>query len=125
MMTNAGTEVIPRASITSIEGYAGTRRHTLLGALIGAPIGALAGFGIANIANFDADVVEEVFRADVSKEDAGTYALAGAGIGAVLGAIVGSQIRTDRWETTSVSALQLQTGVSKTGSTTLSLTMRF
>jgi hypothetical protein len=124
LMTDAGTEVIPLASVTSIERYAGTRRQTLLGALIGAPVGALAGYGIANIANTDEELLEDVFSADLSKEDAGMYVLVGAGIGAALGAIVGSQVKTDRWETTSVSALQLQTGVSER-STTLSLTIRF
>jgi len=85
------TVKVPLAAIANLEIYRGTKRKTWSGAGIGVAVGALAGGAIGSAIG---EATDPGF--------AGLYTFAGLVIGApsgfLLGAIVGSEIKTKQWE---------------------------
>ena len=101
------TLTVPRASITRLEVHRGRKGHAPLGAAIGAvalgAVGVAAGIGLC----------ESEFGFGGGCSNRGEAAAAGGGagvvVGALLGAVTGSFIKTDRWE--DVSLYHLWVGV--------------
>ncbi len=95
-----GTPVlVPRASVTRIQVSLGYKRHTLQGAILGAVAGAALG------------AAWEVDPATCDSYSSDTFcsrgeAVAAGSLGfAVIGALVGHIVKTERWQNVSVEAL--------------------
>ncbi len=90
--------VIPYVSIQKAEIVNGRKRNTGRGALIGAPIGALALGIISAVSNEPCDDESWCFFEMSDAEAFGFGALVGALGGAINGAIIGTFVKTDRFE---------------------------
>jgi hypothetical protein len=101
------TEVIPLSSITGIDRYVGTVRHTETGALIGAAAGMLLGYAYGS-------GVDDLGETGV-RSFAGTYAAIFAGVGAIVGAMAGNLTETDLWEPANLSDIHVGMNVNRTG----------
>ena len=89
--------VLPLASFTKLEVSQGLKSRTLKGAGIGFLVGGAAGLATAAIAcaiagdcDADSSYTGLVYA---------VFGVLGAGVGALTGAIIGSTIKVDRWET--------------------------
>jgi hypothetical protein len=93
-----------------------------------APIGALVGLAAANATN---DLEQETFSVlpfvtnAQGTENTGEWALAGAGIGAAVGAIFGYLVQTDRWQAMPTSELQLHATFSPAGPSSVGIAFQF
>lgn len=91
-------EAFPRNSSTRLEVSRGSRHHTLLGFGIGAAVGFGAGMVLASRAGCGG-----IFDDDIC----GAYGIA-IPAGAVLGAVVGRLIRSERWRPIAASSAGLR-----------------
>ncbi len=106
---------VPLADITKLEVRHGQRSRAGKGALIGLGVGAAAGVTLAFVACAGKECYSD------SNDATGVVALifgaGGALLGAGIGAIIGSSIKTDRWESVPLDNIR----VSLTPSTLLGL----
>jgi hypothetical protein len=116
------TEVIPLSSITGIDRYVGTVRHTETGALIGAGAGLLLGYAYGS--GVDDVPVVHALEENVSGF-AWSYAAIGAGVGAIVGAMVGNLTETDLWEPANLSDIHVGVNVNRTGDLGVALNATF
>ena len=97
--------VFPRSSIEKLWRVSGERGHALTGALIGLPAGAIAGLVFSKI----------TCEPDPDESGLGlcTYVgiLAGTGLGAITGGIIGSMTKSVSWQKVDVSKINLSLGV--------------
>jgi hypothetical protein len=103
---------IPIAKIAKLQVSSGKKRKTLLGAFCGAALGV--GIALYAYRCQHPRYCEEDYR--------GVAAVVFGGGGAAVGALVGSEIRTERWTTVPIPAARSVSGPSRT---TLSFTLRF
>ena len=94
--------MFPRSSIEKLWRVSGEKGHALTGALIGLPAGAIAGLAIASATCNDPDGNELCQFA--------TTAI-GAGGGILLGALIGSTVKSVSWQKVDVSTINLSLGV--------------
>jgi hypothetical protein len=94
-----GQLVVPRESVTSLQVSLGYKRYTLVGALFGAIAGA-AGGAAATVDTATCDS----WSSDTYCSRAEAIAVS-AGAGALLGALVGHFVKTERWQNVSVEVL--------------------
>ena len=85
-------DTLPIASVARLEMSAGPRHRTLLGFGVGAAVGFGAGMILAGRAGCNTGIFSSGEDADIC----GAYGIA-IPIGAVLGAVVGRLIRSERW----------------------------
>jgi len=106
---DGSTSVLAVSQIVKLEVSAGKRRHTLAGALCGAALG----LAVALIGS-------------CTGEDCGLYRATGVALltpaGAGVGALVGSAIKTERWQTVPIAA---QPNAGKSSGARLTVTLRF
>ena len=95
---------IPFASVTSLEVSRGQKSRTGRGALIGLGVGVVAGVGtaLALCAEGDCNIDGDITGAVALVLGAG-----GALVGAGIGALIGSQTKTDRWETVPLDRIHI------------------
>lgn len=102
-----------RSSITRLWRISGERGHMLTGAVIGLPAGALAGWGLTSA------------TCDPGFSELCTFVglLAGAGVGLIVGGIIGSSTKSGRWEEVDVTRVRVSISVinGKTAGVKLSL----
>ena len=103
--------ILPLVSLTKLEVSQGLKSRTLKGAGIGFLVGGAAGLATAAIAcaiagNCDAD---DPYTGLVYA----VFGVLGAGVGTLTGAIIGSTIKVDRWETVQLD--QLRVGLTPRG----------
>ncbi len=102
---------LPLASLTKLEVSRGQKSRTLKGAGIGFLVGGAAGLATAAIAC--------AIAGDCAADDPYTglvyavFGVLGAGVGTLTGAIIGSTIKVDRWETVQLD--QLRVGLTPRG----------
>lgn len=108
------TRRLDLSTVSRVEQSVGYRRHTLLG--LG--IGSLVGFGTGALLYSGCTTGGE------DDGFCGLYYLGAVPAGAVLGMLVGSMIRTDRWEVVPAPATALHV-MPLPGRTTIALTVRF
>ncbi len=96
--------VLPLASVTRLEVSRGQKSMAGRGALIGAGAGAVAGVvtGLAVCAASSCG-----FEADLTGVVALVLGAGGALVGAGIGALIGSFIKTDRWETVPLDRIRV------------------
>jgi hypothetical protein len=82
------------AGVTQVDTTAGRRTRTGHGALLGGGIGAAAGLGLALAATAEGC---SGFCTDPSPGEIGAVTLILGGVGAAVGALIGSATHTDRW----------------------------
>jgi hypothetical protein len=94
-----GEVTLPTTSVSRLDIYAGKKRRTWPGLVAGAAVGIALGF----TANVDAVACQDSYTTACSRGEAlATY---GAG-GALLGALVGTLIQSDRWTPVALPALR-------------------
>lgn len=103
-----GQVVIPRASLTSVKVSMGRRGHALHGAVLGALLGA-AGGAAAEVDPQDCDSSSDAF---CSQGEAIAVSAAG---GALLGALVGAVVKTEKWQKVSVEVLAPRSATGRSG----------
>ncbi len=117
------TVTLPVGSIAAIEVRKGTRSNWLKGMAAGAVIGAGAGLAFGLAGNFETEGCYTGFALEPTTacQDTwisvlGTTGIGAAG-GALLGAIIGAAIKTDRWEEVSIEGqpVRLIAGSSRIG----------
>jgi hypothetical protein len=115
------TASVARAAATGVEVSVGTKSRTLAGALIGAPVGALAAASITYIAvgtpGLDSGDEELIIVA--------AAAFGGFFLGGIGGALIGSGKRTDRWEPTVWPTVSVQPGGPDGKTVALGVRLRF
>jgi hypothetical protein len=101
---DAGPEVtLPLEPATRLQVSVGSRHHTLLGVGVGTAVGFGAGMVLAGRAGCD----RGIFGSSSGREDdvCGAYGLVAIPLGAVLGAVVGRLIRSERWRAVAASTV--------------------
>jgi len=97
----------PMASLERLDTYAGTRGHFWVGGGIGAVAGGVLGVLVAKNENFlFTHGVGECSSGDFCVAD-GVYVALGAAGGFLLGGIVGTMIRSDKWEEVPLDRLRV------------------
>ncbi len=118
--TKGHTLALPWDSVTKLEVSQGQKRNTREGVLIGLLVGGVAGAVVA------VAIHEECERCFI---DPATLPVAVATVGVlggvVTGAIIGSLIRTDRWQEVPLERLRLQVAPQRDGRFGLGLSVRF
>jgi len=98
------------ADVTSLQVQRGRKRATLrglgIGALAGAAIGVAAGFA-------DGDDPPDAFIAMTAGEKAVAAGLALGGLGGVVGALIGTAVKVDRWD--KIPLTDVRVGLSESG----------
>jgi len=102
LSAGSATKTHRLSAVTRIEVSRGRRSHGLTGAVIGAPVGAVAGLAILTLAN-------GAWVCGDYEIGALCGAVAGGGVigGALLGALVGGAVKTDRWEDVSFNSVRV------------------
>jgi hypothetical protein len=100
-------ETLPLDPATRLEVSTGSRHHTLLGLGVGTVVGFGVGMALAGRAGCDRGIFGSGGR-DSEDDLCGAYGLVAVPLGAVLGAVVGRLIRSDRW--TAVTATTVMSG---------------
>ncbi len=100
----APPETLPLGSSTRLEVSEGSRHHTLLGLGAGAVVGFGTGMILASRAGCDSGIFGSAERED---DLCGAYGVA-LPVGAVLGAVVGRLIRSERWRPTGMNKAALR-----------------
>ena len=95
-------ETLPLDPATRLQVRVGSRHHTLLGLGVGTAVGFGVGMALAGRAGCDRGIFGSGGR---EREDdlCGAYGAVAIPLGAVLGAVVGRLIRSDRWEAVTTS----------------------
>lgn len=94
-----GQVTLPTTSVSRLDIYAGRKRHTWHGLVGGAAVGVALGFA----AKVDADRCNDSYTTACSRGEAlATY----GGGGALVGALVGTLIQSDRWTPVVLPALR-------------------
>ncbi len=109
---NHGTSslAIPFASMTSLEVSRGKKSKAGLGAIIGAPIGLVAGALIGYAASGGGGTFplgEGLERLEEGGDAMAAGALLGGLTGGLIGALIGSSIKVDRWETVPLDRIRV------------------
>ena len=99
LASRMGTRAVALGNVTRLDVSTGTRRNVRRGALIGLGVGALFGLTMTDEAMDDCS--DELLLCPIPATD-GEMEVAGALVsglaGAAIGAVVGAFVRTERWE---------------------------
>ena len=100
LLDGGSEETLPLDPATRLQVSVGSRHHTLLGLGVGTAVGFGVGMALAGRAGCD----RGIFGSDGREDDlCGAYGVVAIPLGAVLGAVVGRLIRSDRWEAVTTS----------------------
>ena len=124
---SGNSRALELASITALDISAGTRRQTAKGAMLGLAIGVVTG-ALIGAASYEECVPEsflDCFGASGSREEEATLGAAlFGGAGLVIGAIVGTLNRTDRWTAVNIP-VQLAVAPTRAGGLGVALQRSF
>jgi hypothetical protein len=111
---------ILRANITAVDTSAGRRRHPWQGLGIGILAGGAAGMAIGFAQGDD----PPGFMSMTASENAVFGGAIFGVLGGITGLVVGSLMKTDRWQRTSLDALHVAVRPSRSGSVSFTLSMQ-
>ena len=104
LATTTGEAPIPFRSITNLELSRGRHGHAGRGGLIGLAVGLGAGLTAGLIAHRESQFIE------VNTAGVGLITAIGGGVGAALGALIGSAFKSERWEDVPLTTIGGQAG---------------
>jgi len=97
-----GEVTLPTTSVSRLDVYAGKKRRTWQGLIAGAAVGIALGFA----AKVDSVACDDSYTTACSRSEAlATYGAAGA----LVGALVGTALQSDRWTPVTLPALRTST----------------
>jgi hypothetical protein len=122
--TEGDTLALPLDSWTRLEVVQGQKSHTAMGALIGSLIGGTAGAVIGYASWEENEECPECWNWGPEVPSMGGFVIGLLG-GALVGAIVGDEIKTDRWKEVPVDRLQVRVDPLRGGRFSFGASVRF
>ena len=116
---------VPLQSVTRLDVHRGQKSKAGTGALIGAGVGAAAGVITALVVCAEDNRDCENAGSGLTAAAALVLGVGGALLGAGLGAVVGSNVKVDRWEEIPLDRLRVSVAPQRDGRFGLGLSVRF